>query len=94
MKFFAILLLTAIICGCASTNGLKTKASGDSSATVRSGIIVTTTAPDGTVTETCGTTEIPCQERTSVGGAGSQDLWKSVLSGLTVMGTILAAVFL
>lgn len=85
--FLALFLLMAL--GCASTINDNTRASGDSSATIRTGIITTQYDSDGDiVSETCGTAESPCEERTSVGGEGSLQFWESVTKWVSFAASI------
>lgn len=89
MKTILALLLIFYL-GCAA--GPQTRASGDSSASLRTGDIttVTVTAPDGTVTvtETCH----QCQEDESEGGQGSERLYgmlADVLLGFVSVASLL-----
>lgn len=83
MTRLAVLLLALALAGCAG--GPTTKAYGDSSAAVKTGDIITETitSPDGTVTviETCG----GCAIEESVGGQGSGDLYKTIVSFVSVV---------
>jgi hypothetical protein len=64
--------------GCASIDGGKVSSHGDSSASAKTGDIVTTTTtyPDGTVevTETC----TGCAYRETVGGKGGSEFYKTL----------------
>ena len=98
---FAIAICLILAMGCATTKDggtgkgrvVKTEARGSSSGSVRTGVITTTTAEDGTVTETCGTPESPCQESTSVGGEGSEKAWEAVLDTIKTLGIVAGFAF-
>jgi len=94
MRKSAVALLLCLLLGCAS--GPKTKASGDSSASIKSGDIITetitTTAPDGTVTTTVTETCESCALEEVVGGKGSIELYKfgaQTFSAILSMGAFL-----
>jgi len=54
-------------------------------------VIVTVTAPDGSVTETCGTPELPCRVRASVTHVDQNGFWQSVLEALKLPAMFFAA---
>lgn len=88
MMKILIILIPFIFLNCATIEKSNLTAIGDSSSTIRSGIITTVTAPDGTVTEICGTEIEPCQERTSVGGQGSVALYESIAKWVSIAASI------
>ncbi len=89
MKF---LLLFSLIFSVGCAGGPTTKAYGESSAAVKTGDIITetTTLPDGTVTviETCK----GCAVEESVGGQGSGDLYKTIVSFVSVIASFASIV--
>ncbi len=87
-----IILTLILVFSLACASGPRTSASGDSSASLRTGdiTVVTVTAQDGTVTvtETCH----QCQEDESVGGQGSERLYgmlADVLLGFVSIASLL-----
>ncbi len=81
MKSLLVLLL-ALGVGCAGTT--NTSSRGESSASLRTGNIVTTTttatALDGTTVVTVVETCEGCAEEESVGGAGSDKFYKTAIT--------------
>lgn len=74
------ILCLMLILGLGCARGPYTVAHGDSSASLKTGVIVTTTttttAPDGTVTTVVEERCENCRQEEAVGGQGSADLYK------------------
>lgn len=91
----ALLLTTLAFAGCSTTKSpdVKTSARGDSSAAVRIGIITTYDATGQHVVDVCGTAEAPCEESTSVGGAGSDGAWQTAWETIKMIAIVAGFVF-
>ncbi len=95
MRAAIAILLIMLLAGCATTksDNIKTRAKGDSSASVRVGVIQTYDETGEHVINVCGTVKAPCEESVSVGGEGSSEAWETFWKAFEVIAIVAGLAF-